>query len=113
MENRGACTRPWVGLAGSLAVAGVSLLVVRALSYDAWGWLLWGREIAGRLPFTTSEYPTWKPLAALVAAPLAAFGSAGPLLWLLLARFGAGLSVVLAYRLASPAPGRAAGAPAR
>src|SRR5436190_1578230 len=110
MENRGACTRPWLGLAGSLAVAGASLLVVRDLSYDAWGWLLWGREIAGRLPFTTSEYPTWKPLAALVAAPLAAFGSAGPLLWLLLARFGAVLSVVLAYRLASRAAGRAAGA---
>src|SRR5881392_206143 len=110
MENRGACMRPWLGLAGSLTVASASLLVVRALSYDAWGWLLWGREIAGRLPFTTSEYPTWKPLAAVVAAPLAALGSAGPLLWLLLARFGAILSVVLAYRLASRAAGRAAGA---
>jgi hypothetical protein len=93
----------------ALALAAASLVLARALSYDAWGWLLWGREIAGALPFTTNGYPTWKPLTGLLAVPLAPLGDAGPLLWLLTARFGAAMSVVLAYRLGCRAAGRLAG----
>src|SRR4051812_28356336 len=110
MENRGAWTRPpLLAVAGSLAVAGASLLVVRALSYDAWGWLIWGRELVGRLPFATNGYPTWKPLTGLIAIPLAPLGSAAPLAWLTIARFGAVLSVVLAFHLGRRAAGVLAG----
>ena len=96
-------------LGGCLAVAAGSLLLGFALSYDAWGWLIWGRELVGHLPFTTDGYPTWKPLTGLIAIPLAPLGGAGPLLWLLIARFGAVLSLVLAFRLGRRVAGPGAG----
>jgi hypothetical protein len=111
MEHRGAGTRPdLLVVAGSLALAAASLLLVRALSYDAWGWLIWGRELVGRLPLDTNGYPTWKPLTGLVAVPVAPLGIAAPLLWLTIARFGAVLSVVLAFHLGRRVAGVWAGA---
>ena len=64
-------------------VAVASMPFSQSLSYDAWGWLLWGREITGPLQFTTATYPSWKPLPGLVAIPLAPLGDAAPWLWLL------------------------------
>jgi hypothetical protein len=113
MRRRPRPTRSELGtlalLGRCLAVAALSLLVARALSYDAWGWLIWGRELVGRLPFTTDGYPTWKPLTGLLAVPLAPLGGAGPVLWLLIARFGAVLSVALAFRLGRRVAGPGAG----
>jgi hypothetical protein len=68
-------------IGGSLAVAAASLLVVRAVSYDAWGWLIWGREILGRLPFATNGYPTWIPSEAMDANPMPPHESPGRVLW--------------------------------
>jgi hypothetical protein len=96
-------------LVGCLAVAAASLLLDRALSYDAWGWLMWGRELVGHLRFSTNGYPTWKPLTGLLAVPLAPLGGAGPALWLLIARFGAVLSLALAFRLGRRVAGPGAG----
>jgi hypothetical protein len=84
---------------GSLVLAGASTLVVNALNYDAWGWLLWGRELIGRLPFSTGGYPSWKPFTALVAFALAPLGAAAPFAWLTIARLGALLAVALAFCL--------------
>ena len=91
-------------------VAAASLPVASALSYDAWGWLLWGRELAGPLPFTTLAYPSWKPLTGLIAIPLAPLGNAAPWVWLLIVRAAAAVAVVLAYRLGRRAAGPWAGA---
>lgn len=85
------------------------MALTRALSYDAWGWLLWGQEIVGGRRFTTDGYPTWKPLTGLISVVIARLGDAAPFIWLVIARAGAVLALVLAYRLASRLAGRAAG----
>src|SRR3954451_11032332 len=95
---------------GSLVVAGTSTALTHALSYDAWGWLLWGQEIHDGRRFSTDGYPTWKPLTGLISALIAPLGHAAPLVWLTLARGGALLALVLAYRLASRLAGPVAGA---
>jgi hypothetical protein len=86
--------------AGCLALAGLSLLAVPAApSYDAWSWLIWGREVS-ELTLSTEEGPAFKPLAVAVCALLAPAGSAAPALWVVIARAAAILAVVLAFGLA-------------
>lgn len=96
-------------LLGCAVVAAASMPFAPSLSYDAWGWLLWGREIVGSLPFTTATYPSWKPLTGLIAIPLAPLGDAAPWLWLLGVRTGAVVALVLAFRLGWRAAGPWAG----
>jgi hypothetical protein len=107
---RGASLTLLAGPAACIILAAASVPLVSALNYDAWGWLLWGRELVGRLPFTTAGYPSWKPLTALIAIPLAPLGAAGPYLWLWLARAGAAAALLLAYRLGRRVAGPWAGA---
>jgi len=90
-------------------VAGASMPFAPSLSYDAWGWLLWGREIVGSLPFTTATYPSWKPLTGLIAIPLAPLGDAAPWLWLFGVRTAAVVALLLAFRLGRRAAGPWAG----
>jgi hypothetical protein len=91
---------PWGIGAACLGVAGLSLLAPWAPTYDPWAWLVWGREVAG-LDLDTSAGPAWKPLPVLVTTLLAPLGGAAPWLWLLLARAGGLLAVVLAFRIAA------------
>ena len=97
--------RGWISpLAGALlgcfALAALSLFAPFGPVFDPWAWLVWGRELV-QLDLDTSAGPSWKPLPALIAAPLSAFGDAAPDLWLALAR-AAWLAVpVLAWRLAA------------
>jgi hypothetical protein len=96
--------------AGCVAVflAALSLLAPWTPTYDPWAWLVWGREI-GALELDTTAGPAWKPLPVLVTTALAPLGEAAPALWLVLARAGGVLAVVLAFRLAA----RLAGGPGR
>jgi hypothetical protein len=82
----------------SLTLAGLSLLVVDpAPAYDPWAWLLWGGQLsAGTL--NTLDGPSFKPLPVAVATLLAPLGPASVWLWAAVARAGAALAVVLAYR---------------
>src|SRR5918998_3124297 len=94
---------------GCLALAVISLLAPSAPSYDPWAWIVWGREVA-LLQLDTTGGPSWKPLPVVftaVFAPLDALGGGvPPALWLVVARTGALLSIVLAFkvtrRLAGP-----------
>jgi hypothetical protein len=86
--------------AGSLAVAALSLLLPSTLTYDPWTWMLWGREVAS-LSLDTSVGPAFKPLPVLVGFVLSPLGDAAPWVWLVLARAGALLASVMAWRLAS------------
>ena len=73
-------------------------MIAPAPSYDPWAWLLWGREIAhGTL--STAEGPAFKPLTVAVCTLLAPLGAAAPTIWVILARTGAVLAVVLAFRI--------------
>ena len=86
-------------MVGCLVAAALSIFVVApAPAYDAWAWLLWGREIAGGA-LHTAEGPAFKPLPVAVCALLAPFGGAAPVLWVIVARAGALLAVVLAFRV--------------
>jgi hypothetical protein len=73
-----------------------------ALVYDSWGWLVWGREIAG-LDLDTSAGPSWKPLPVTLTTAFAAAGDGAPDLWMFVARAGwlaaIGLAADLAARL--------------
>ncbi|MDX6664470.1 MAG: hypothetical protein QOG68_676 [Solirubrobacteraceae bacterium] len=92
-----------------LALAALTLLGPHQPTYDPWAWLSWGREIAhGHL--ATNGGPSWKPLPVLFTVPLSLFGSAAPLLWLVVARAGLLLAFVAGFRLASSVAGPAAGA---
>jgi hypothetical protein len=97
-----------VALGACVVVAAVSLLAPATLGYDAWGWLVWGRELR-EFTLDTTGGPSWKPLPAIIAAPLSLAGDATPVLWMFVARL-TGLMVVLgAFRLAHRAGGWLAG----
>jgi hypothetical protein len=82
----------------SLAVAAISLAYPSTPSYDPWSWLIWGRQIEhGHLIIAGGS--SWKPLPVIFTTVFALFGSAQPNLWLLIARTGAVLSVLMTGRL--------------
>jgi hypothetical protein len=93
----------------SLIVAVASLHWPSTPSYDPWSWLIWGREILHSV--TGSGNPanqalhiaggsSWKPLPVIFATVFALFGSAQPNLWLVVARAGALISVLMSAKLA-------------
>jgi hypothetical protein len=87
-------------LAGCVLLGAISLLAPMEPLYDAWAWLVWGRELT-EFDLDTSAGPSWKPLPVLIAAPLALFGDAAPDLWLVVARAAWFAVPVLAWRLAA------------
>ena len=92
--------RFYVTLVGvALTVAGLSLLIPSTPSYDPWAWLVWGREIV-HLNLQTTAGPSWKPLPMIFTTVFALFGHAAPDLWLVVARAGAVMAVVMVFRLA-------------
>ncbi len=81
-------------------VAAVSLLAQRTPDFDPTAWLIWGRQLADGWLSTTGG-PSWKPLPVIVTTALSALaGEAAPALWLVVARAGGLLGLVMAYRLA-------------
>ena len=70
--------------------------------------MLWGREIAhGTL--STEEMPAFKPLTVEVCTVLTPLGGAAPEAWVIVARAGTVLAVVLAFMLGRGVGGVAAG----
>jgi len=92
-----------------LAVAALSLLIFRSPTYDPWAWLIWGREI-GHGTLSTTMGPSWKPFPVFFTTVFTALGNGpAPLLWLVVARAGGLLALVLAFRLANRVAGPVAG----
>jgi hypothetical protein len=93
-----------------LVAALASLALPSVPTTDAWGWLLWGRELLGlELQTDVDGAPSWKPLPVLLTAPLALLGDAAPEGWLVLARAAGLAGLPLAYLLAARLAGRIAG----
>ena len=93
---------PTVVVCGVLA--GLSLLGPSEPSFDPWAWLVWGREIAhGSLDIASG--PSWKPLPVVFTtlfAPLSAVDDSIPrALWMVVARTGGLVAVVLSFKLAA------------
>ncbi|MFP5364040.1 MAG: hypothetical protein ACLGI5_15085 [Thermoleophilia bacterium] len=81
-----------------LVLAALSLLVADEPVYDAWAWLVWGRELA-RLELDMTSGPAWKPLPVVLAAALSLAGDAAPQLWLVVVRAAWLTAVVLAAQV--------------
>ena len=84
----------------SLIVAVISLTIPSTPSYDPWSWLLWGRQIVHHGYLDTRGGPSWKPLPMLFTVPFALFGHLQPNLWLVVARAGAMLAIVMCFVIA-------------
>src|SRR5438067_987722 len=94
----------------ALALALGALAIADRPQYDPYGWLLWGRELTtGAASFSTADYPSWKPLAALLTVPVSLAGAAAPVAWLVVERLLALGGLVAAYLVARRLAGRAAG----
>jgi hypothetical protein len=88
----------WIAI-GSVALALLSLLLPSTPTYDPYSWLIWGREVL-HLDLDTDFGPSWKPLPVLFTTVFGLFGKAQPDLWLVVARAGAVMSVVMVFRVA-------------
>jgi hypothetical protein len=100
----------WLVLFGCLALAGASLTLSAMPHYDAWGWIVWGREIVDpHRDLGTLGGPAWKPFPVLFTTLLAPLGSAAPAGWLLVARTGGLLALALAFALGRRVGGTLAG----
>jgi hypothetical protein len=99
----------WPAAVVAAAAAGaLSLAVPTTLGYDAWAWMVWGRELA-HLDLATTGGPSFKPLPVLIGAPLSLLGGIAPSVWLAAVRGCAVLALVLVYRLAARLGGPVAG----
>ena len=102
--------RGWVvALALTLVSIGFVAWTRMQPEYDAYGWLVWGRQaLHGNL--NTNGAPSWKPLTFLFTFPYALAGSAQPSLWMVTAVAAALSAAVFAarivLRLSGPCPGR-------
>ena len=92
-------SRSLTAVAACLAPAAASLLIADEPVYDAWAWLVWGRELAA-LDLDTTSGPAFKPLPVALTTALSLAGDAAPQLWLVLVRFAWLLSLLLAAELA-------------
>lgn len=91
-----------------IAVAWVQLTDMRP-SYDAFGWLVWGRQVLD-WNLNTDGAPSWKPLTLVFTLPYALAG-AQPQVWLWMITSTAGalagsvFAARIAFRLTGPCPG--------
>jgi hypothetical protein len=90
------------------AIAFVALTNTRP-SYDAFGWLVWGRQ-ALHWNLDTNGAPSWKPLPFLFTFPYALAGHGQMWLWMVTEAAGAiaggWFAARIAYRLTGDTPGR-------
>jgi hypothetical protein len=98
-------------LIGCVALAAISLLLPSEPSFDPWAWIVWGREVS-QLHLDTTGGPSWKPGPVIFTTLFGPFDALGegvpPALWLVVARTGVLLSIVLAFKVARrlAGPGR-------
>jgi hypothetical protein len=100
----------WITAAAVLAVAILFVVLTRMKpAYDAYGWLVWGRQTL-HWNLNTDGAPSWKPLTFMFTFPYALVRPAQPWLWSVTSVAGSLGSAVfggrIAYRLTGPSPGR-------
>jgi hypothetical protein len=94
-----------------LVAAAASLALPSVPTTDAWGWIVWGRELVDLdLETYAAGAPSWKPLPVLLIAPLTLLGDGAVDAWLVLSRAAGLAGLPLAYLLAARLAGPAAGA---
>ena len=103
------CRADSIALAAALGLGLATALALPFLTYDSWAWMVWARELSS-LSMDASAGPSVKPLPVLLAAPVARFGDAGPILWLTISRASFLLCGWAAWRLGNILADRLAGA---
>jgi hypothetical protein len=96
-----ALLRPWPLVAVGVVLVSILFVVVTGTrpAYDAYGWLVWGREaLHGSL--NTDAAPSWKPMTFLFALVYAPAGRAAVWLWMVTAVAGALAGAIFAGRIA-------------
>lgn len=97
--------------AGLVILASVLFVLLTRMrpGYDAYGWLVWGRQTL-HWNLDTNGAPSWKPLTFFFTLPYALIGRGQAFLWMVTAvaatLSGALLAARLAFRLTGPVPGR-------
>jgi hypothetical protein len=87
-------------VAAAVVLGALSLIFPSTPSYDPWAWIQWGRDIV-QLELNTDTGPSWKPLPVLFTTVFSLFGDAAPDLWLIVARAGGLLALLMCFRLAN------------
>jgi hypothetical protein len=101
-------------LVGALLIAAglsaLSLLFNHAIDYDPEGWIVYARELTGPQALNTTGFPAWKPLPALLIAPVTLItrGEGDVYYWLFITRTASVLTVFGAGALAHRFGGRVA-----
>ena len=111
MKRAPALKHPWLPIAAIVLLAATLFVVLSGMrpGYDAYGWLVWGRQaLHGNL--NTDGAPSWKPLTFVFTFPYALAGRAQVWLWMVTAVAGALAGAVfaarIAYKLSGPRPER-------
>jgi hypothetical protein len=94
--------RTWLAAGGLLVAITVAFVLVTHArpSYDAFGWLVWGRQVL-HWNLNTDGAPSWKPLTFIFTLPYALTGHRGGLwLWTLTAVLASFVAAALAGRIA-------------
>jgi len=91
-------------------VSAASLALPSVPTTDAWGWIVWGRELTeGELHTDVGGAPSWKPLPVAFTTLLALLGDGAPEGWLFLSRALGLAGLLLAYLVGKRLAGRSAG----
>lgn len=85
-------------VAGAIVLGALTLALPSTPTYDPWSWIGWGREIA-HLDLNTLGGPSWKPLPVIFTTVFSLFGPAAPDLWLMIARAGGFLAMLMVFRM--------------
>lgn len=88
-----------IAVAAAIGLGALSLALPSTPTYDPWSWIGWGREVA-HLALDTHSGPSWKPLPVIFTTIFSLFGPAAPDLWLMIARAGGFLAMLMVFRLA-------------
>jgi hypothetical protein len=101
----------WWIVALAVAVASLLFVLITGMrpAYDAYGWLVWGRQ-ALHVNLDTNSAPSWKPLTFLFTFPYALLGRGALFLWMetavAAALAGAVFAARIAFKLTGPCPQR-------
>lgn len=103
--------RPWIAVSVAVILAAIAFVLLTGMrpEFDAWGFMVWGKQ-ALHWKLDTNSAPSWKPLPFLFTFVYALAGKAQLWLWMftaVAAAFaGAPLAGRIAYRLTGPSPAR-------
>ncbi|MGH2877378.1 MAG: hypothetical protein ACRDLV_14090 [Solirubrobacteraceae bacterium] len=100
----------WLLVAAAVIGAAVLIVVLTRMrpDYDAFGWLVWGKQVL-HWNLNTDGAPSWKPLTFIFTLPYALAGAAQMWLWMVTAVAGALAGCVFAARIAFRLTGEASG----